>query len=195
MSRILIYLGLPIGLMVVSAVLVLTQDPQPPQSSGVPIGGKFELTDFNRQDVTERNYNGKKTVVFFGYTFCPDICPTSLFTISQALNALGEDSQTWRVLFISIDPARDTPEILKQYVSHFHDNIVGLTGTPAQIKHVAKIYGAYYSKLEAPANAPDYYAMAHTSSFYLMHSNGVFYNIVDHETPIEELVAEMKRVL
>ena len=195
MSRIIAYLGLPVGLMIISAVLVLTQDPQPPQNSGVPIGGKFELIDSNGQVVTEQTYYGKKTVVFFGYTFCPDICPTSLFTLSQALHALGEESQKWQVLFISIDPARDTPEIIKNYVSSFHQNIVGLTGTPTQIKEVAKAYGAYYSKLEAPADAPEYYAMAHTTSFYLMHSNSVFYNIVDHEAPLEELIAEMKRVL
>ena len=220
MSRIIAYLALPIGLMVISAILVLTQDPQPPKNNGIPIGGKFELVGIDGQLVTEKTYYGKKTIVFFGFTHCPHVCPTSLFTLTQALNALGKDAENWRVLFITIDPERDTKEIMERYVSTFHKNIVGLTGSPKQIKNVTKAYAAYYAKEYSPQShhmSDDKnstqamknhdisknkemvqemnYTMIHTTSFYLMHSNGVFKNIVEYQTPVEELVRQMKEVL
>ena len=120
------------------------------------IGGPFSLTDHNGRTVTEQDLKGRPFLVFFGYTNCPDFCPTTMFEISEVLKKLGPDGDRTRALFITVDPERDTPAALKDYVSSFDPRIIALTGEPAAIAAVAKAYRAYYKRvpLEGRAATP-----------------------------------------
>ena len=145
------------------------------KSSGVPaIGGPFTLTDHNGNEVTERSFRGKYMLVFFGYTFCPDVCPTTLTDVSTALDILGVEGEKIVPLFISVDPARDTPEHLKEYATYFHPRLVALTGTPKQVAATAKAYRVYYAKAKSEGSDPNDYLMDHSVYMYLMSPDGVF---------------------
>ncbi|MEL7231421.1 MAG: SCO family protein [Pseudomonadota bacterium] len=136
------------------------------------IGGPFELTAMTGETVTEADFKGKPTLVFFGFTYCPDICPGTLVKIKNAYDRLPEGVEPPQTAFISIDPERDTPEVLSRYLSleAFPDNVVGLTGTPEQIRAVADEFIADYSRIEQPDSLADY-TMDHTSLSYLMDEN------------------------
>lgn len=138
--------------------------------------GPFSLVDHNGQNVTDKDYRGKFMLVFFGYTFCPDVCPTELQAISDTLDLLGADSKRVQPLFISVDPERDTPEMLAGYVTAFHPDLIGLTGTPEQVAAAAKSYYARYNKMssltEGEEGDDEYYLVGHTSSTYLIGPNG-----------------------
>ena len=112
------------------------------------VGGPFSLTDQDGRKVTDKDFLGKYMLVFFGYTYCPDICPTELQVMSAALDNLGAKADDIQPIFITFDPQRDTPEVLKQYVTNFHPRLIALTGTPEEIAVAAKAYRVFYSKLE-----------------------------------------------
>ncbi|MGB7089784.1 MAG: SCO family protein [Methylovirgula sp.] len=134
------------------------------------IGGPFHLTAMDGRQVTDADFKGHPFLVFFGYTHCPDICPTVLFQISQVLKARGNDQQI-KALFISVDPERDTPAVMKKYLSSFDSRIIGLSGTRAETDAVEKEYRVYARK--APTQDGDY-AMDHTAVVYLMDKRGHF---------------------
>ena len=137
--------------------------------SGTPlIGGSFSLTDHNGRTVTDTDLQGRHLLIFFGYTYCPDICPTNLSTMTTALEMLGARAQQIQPAFVTIDPQRDTPEQLKMYVSHFHPKLLGLTGTPAQVKQVAQVYRIHAAKVDEDPQDSENYLMDHTSLTYLM---------------------------
>ena len=136
------------------------------------VGGPFALTDQNGRKVTEKDFRGRYMLVFFGYTYCPDLCPTELQVMSAALDSLGAKADAIQPVFISFDPERDTPEVLKQYVSNFHPRLVGLTGTAEEIAAAAKAYRVYYSKVAG--SSPDTYLMDHSTITYLMDPQGRF---------------------
>ena len=169
--RILPTLSLLLGLL---APLAACGQPEDPPLKGATIGGPFTLTDQNGRRVGDRDFAGRYRVVYFGYTHCPDVCPTDLLTISQALARFekADPAQAARVvpIFVSIDPERDTPAVLKQYLASFHPRLVGLTGTPAEIAAVAKEYVASYSK--GPVQPGGGYAMGHTRQTLLMNPAG-----------------------
>lgn len=135
----------------------------------IGIGGPFALTDQDGRRVTDKDFAGRFMLIYFGYTFCPDVCPTELNTISLALQQLGTRVRLVPV-FITIDPERDTPEALKAYLASFGPDFVGLTGSDTDIAAVAKAYRVYYKKGEG--SDPDNYAMDHTSLLYLMDPDG-----------------------
>ncbi len=169
-SRTLIpLLALVFGIVLLAGALVLQHGGAGPAKSG--IGGPFALTDQNGRKVTDADFKGAPFLVFFGYTHCPDVCPTTLSDLSQMLNALGPDKKA-AALFITIDPARDTPEVLKDYLSSFDPRIVGLTGDQAAIDSVAHEYRVYASR--APGGTGGDYAMDHTAVVYLMDKDGRF---------------------
>jgi len=141
----------------------------PPTGS---IGGPFTLTDQNGKTVRDTNFRDKYMLVYFGYTYCPDLCPTGLESIAHALDQLGPDAKKIQPIFITVDPARDTPDKLKQYVASFHPQIIGLTGTPEQIAAVAREYQVYYAKGEDVDNGD--YLMDHSTLIYVMDPNGKF---------------------
>lgn len=135
------------------------------------IGGSFALTTHTGRRVTDADHRGQILLVYFGFTYCPDVCPTTLTTMADALKLLGKDAERVTALFITVDPARDTPEQLALYVPYFYDRLVGLTGSDADIAAVAKAYRVYYAKVMKDGQNDDY-VMDHTSIIYLMGPDG-----------------------
>ena len=150
--------------------------PQLPQSAsvsvpgGVEVGGPFTLTDSNGKTVSDSDYRGRWMLVYFGYTFCPDVCPTELQTVSDGLHQLGPLADKVAPLFITIDPQRDTVEVLSGYVKLFDDRLVGLTGTKEQISAAARAYRVYYARAKSKDSST--YLMDHSSFLYLMGPDG-----------------------
>ncbi len=151
-------------------------------AQAITIGGPFELTAADGTTVTETTYADKWLLVFFGYTFCPDICPTTLMVIADALEHLGDDADLLQPIFITVDPERDTPEIMGNYAASFDDRIVGLSGTKEQVEAVAAAYGAYY-KAQKDDLADPYYSVDHSTYLYIMDPDGKFVRGLDHDTP------------
>jgi cytochrome oxidase Cu insertion factor (SCO1/SenC/PrrC family) len=136
------------------------------------IGGPFTLTDQDGKTAHDTDFRGKYLLIYFGYTYCPDLCPTGLDGITHALTQLGPDARKVQPIFITIDPARDTPEKLKEYVANFNPDIVALTGTPDQIATVAREYQVYYAKGETVEDGQ--YLMDHSNLIYVMDPQGKF---------------------
>ena len=158
------------------------------------IGGPFTLVNAQGQTVSDSAYRGRWMLVYFGYTFCPDVCPTELGTVADALGHLSKGKAAKIApLFISIDPARDTPAKMGAYVQAFGAGIEGLTGSPEQIGAAAKAYRVYYQKVDAPAAHPDDYTMDHTSIVYLMDPQGRFAAHYDHDTTSAQMVADLEQ--
>ncbi|MBT7308354.1 MAG: zinc ABC transporter solute-binding protein, partial [Gammaproteobacteria bacterium] len=145
-----------------------------PVSLSPQIGGKFMLRDHKGRLFTDEDLLGTFSLIYFGYTFCPDVCPTSLGTLSSALNLLGEKGQRIQPYFITVDPARDTAEVLDTYVAYFHPRLIGLTGTQSMIDQVAKAYRILYERVVDPSRAADEYLVDHASGTYLMAPDGTF---------------------
>ncbi|WP_420134322.1 SCO family protein [Rhodopseudomonas sp.] len=156
------------------------------------IGGPFQLTDQNGQTVTEQSLKGKPTLIFFGFTHCPDVCPTSLFEISQVLQAMGKDADRINAYFISVDPERDTPVAMKDYLSSFDPHLKGLTGTREATDKIEKSYRVYAKKVETKDGD---YTMDHTALIYLMDKNGNFVAPFNLKRKPDEAAADLKRYL
>lgn len=165
------------------------------ESQGVGIGGPFTLIDQDGRTVTDSAFRGRLMLIHFGYTYCPDICPTSLSAMADAIDQLGPAGDKVVPLFISIDPQRDTPEQLKMYVAHFHPRLVGLTGTPAQVAAAAKAYRVYYAALPAKKADAEDYPMDHTAIIYLMGRKGEFRAHFPYETPAAAIAARIREYL
>ena len=156
------------------------------------IGGPFQLVDQNGKTVTNADLKGKWSLVYFGYTHCPDACPTALNDISIALDELGPKRDAVRPVFITVDPERDTPEVLKSYVTSFDAPILALTGTPEEIAQAAKDYRVYYAK--HPEAGGDY-SMDHSSVIYVMDPEGRFTASFTHQSAPEEIAERLKKLL
>jgi len=156
------------------------------------IGGPFQLTDQHGKAVTDKNLKGKPTLIFFGYTHCPDVCPTSLFEISEVLRAMGKDADKVNAVFISVDPERDTPATMKDYLSSFDPHLEGLSGDPAETAKVITSYRVYAKKV--PTKDGDY-TMDHTALIYLMDRDGRFVSPFNLKRTPEEAATELKRYL
>jgi len=179
MSRLTVFLIALGGLVAITALAIFLalpggQSSFPERASGTPlIGGPFELRAHDGQTVTNETFKGVFTLIYFGFTYCPDVCPTELQVMSSALDLLGDDAEKVRPLLITVDPERDTVDIMAQYVANFHPRLMGLTGTPEQISTAASAYRVYYEKVEDPgSNAA--YTMDHSSIVYLMGPDGNF---------------------
>ena len=140
------------------------------QSAGAKLSGPFELVDHFGKPFTQEDLKGKYTLLYFGYTYCPDVCPTELQTIAEALALLGDAARDFRVVMVSVDPERDTPQVLKEYMSNFGDNFLGLTGTPEQIRNMARNWRTFYRKAEE--KGPDDYLMDHSAIVFLLDKQG-----------------------
>ncbi len=154
------------------------------------IGGPFVLTDQNGASVTEKSLQGRPTLIFFGYTHCPDVCPTSLFEMSEVLRAMGKDADKVNAYFISVDPERDTQAAMKDYLSSFDPHLRGLTGSPEAIAKVITEYRVYAKKV--PLKDGDY-AMDHTALIYLMDRDGKFVAPFNLKRTPEEAAADLKK--
>lgn len=162
-------LGVALGILVILGLLVV-QHVEMPGPAATGIGGPFALVDGDGKPVTQAAFAGEPTLVFFGYTHCPDVCPTTLDAISQTLKAMGPDKPV-RALFITLDPERDTPAVMKDYLSSFDPRIVGLTGTQAAVDRVAHEYRVYAKKVPTGDGG---YSVDHTGVVYLMDGRGDF---------------------
>ena len=132
------------------------------------VGGSFELLDQDRNSITNNSFPNKFKIIYFGFTFCPDVCPVGLTTISEALDSLGTKAQHIQPIFITLDPLRDTAEVLKSYRENFHESIIFLTGTEEQIRSVAKLYKVYFQK----TNDNDDYLIDHSAITFIMAPSG-----------------------
>ena len=155
-----------------------------------PIGGPFALIDQNGKARTDEDFRGKLMLVYFGFTYCPDVCPTDLQNIGLAMDALGEASERVQPLFITVDPARDTTEHLKDYVPMFHPRLIGLTGDAAAIHSAAAAYRAYYAQV--PLKDDDY-TVDHSSFIYLMGADGKYLGFFPPGAPPEQIVETLRR--
>lgn len=169
---------------------VVQNAPPMPKEAGSSVGGAFSLTDHNGQAVTHQSWPGKYKLVFFGFTHCPDVCPAALDKITTALNALGTDAEKIQPLFITVDPKRDTAEVMKAYVASYHASITGLTGSEEQIKAVEDAYKVYAAK--APGGDAAYYMMDHSGYIYLMSPDDRMVKILRSSDPAEKLAETMK---
>ena len=163
-------------------------------NSALSIGGPFTLQDGNGKPVTDRDFRGKYMLVYFGYTFCPDICPTTLTAVADAMDKLGPTADLIQPVFITVDPKRDTPAAMKPYVAAFGPRIEGLTGTPDQIAGVAKEYRVFYAE-HRTGQGPDDYTMDHSSVLYLMGPDGAFVAPLRADAPGEEMAASLKKLM
>jgi len=167
-----------------------TDDVSALQASG--IGGRFKLQSSAGGELSSENLKGKPFIVFFGFTHCPEICPTTIADISSWLAALGPEGKEIKALFVSVDPERDSVASLKDYLSSFPDRIIGLTGTPEQIAQVAKEYRVYYAK--HPLKDGDY-TMDHSALIYLMDRDGKLAGTLTYDAKPEEAIAKLRRLL
>ena len=181
------------GLASVFLIVLLVSGRNPlPVASAAAIGGPFELTDQNGRTVTDKDFRGHPTLVFFGFTHCPDVCPTALFEMSEVLDKLGPDAAKLSALFITVDPERDTPAAMKDYLSSFNPRLVGLTGDPAAIANVIKEYRVYAKKV--PLDGGDY-TMDHTALIYLMDKDGRFVAPFNLKRQPQDAAADLRRYL
>jgi cytochrome oxidase Cu insertion factor (SCO1/SenC/PrrC family) len=184
------------------ALPALAQEPDPTRASRWMdnlmwgrghVGGPFDLIDQNGNRRTDGDFRGKLLIVYFGYTYCPDICPTDLTEIGLAVDKLGELGNDVQPLFISLDPERDTPDVLKHYVPSFHPRLIGLTGTPAQIRTVADSYMAYYAKY-VPGDG-GVYLIDHSGLIYLMGRSGEYLGFFPPGTSADRMVEIIRQHL
>ena len=181
------------GLVLFGAVVVIFDRLSMPAAQQVAtIGGPFKLTDQNGQTVSEQDFKGHPFLVFFGFTHCPDVCPTTLFEVSEILRSLGPDADRTRAVFITVDPERDTPAVMKDYLSSFDPHLSGLTGDPAAVAAVAKAYRVYYKKVPLDQGG---YTMDHTAIVYLMDKDGRFVAPFNLKRPAQAAATDLRRYL
>jgi len=156
------------------------------------IGGPFQLTDQDGRTVTDQDFRGKPFLVFFGFTHCPDVCPTTLFDISEIMHDLGRDADRTAALFITVDPQRDTPAAMKEYMESFDPHVRSLSGDETTLAAVAKAYRVYYKKV--PLEGGDY-TMDHTAIVYLMDKEGRFVAPFSMKRSAEAAAADLRKRL
>lgn len=161
--------------------------------SGTGLGTDLAIPDTSGQLRTLQDYKGKVTVVFFGFTQCPDVCPTSLAELAQTMHLLDDKANQVQVLLVSVDPERDTPEILSAYVSAFHPDFVGLTGTTEQLHKAAQSFKAYYAKVPGPT--PEQYTMDHTASFYVFDKKGDVRVLISGDASASDMASDIRQLL
>ena len=176
----------------VGAVVYLRESGDGPQVAGAIGGGPFSLVDQNGKPVTETALKGHPSAMFFGYTFCPDICPTTLYDMTTLMEQLGPDADKLKVYFVTVDPERDTQQAMAEYLSAFDPRFVGLTGTREEIDRILSSYRVYSRKVPRD-NGP--YLMDHTASVYLLNEEGVLTATLDYQEASETALAKLKRLI
>ena len=164
----------------------------PENAAASSIREKFSLVDQTGKRVTEADFAGRPHLVFFGFTHCPDVCPTTLYELSTIFDELGDDAGKIEVIFISVDPERDTPQSMADYVSSFGPQFTGLTGTKEEIAAVAKDFKVYYRKVPLEGND---YTIDHTAVVYLFNRRGEFVAPFNAKRPASEAAAELRKLL
>jgi protein SCO1/2 len=175
-----------------AAWMVVTR--QRPALPVLPIGGDFALTDHNRARFELSSLRGKAVLIFFGYSLCPDVCPTTLSKLSSVARALGDDRARVKTLYISVDPERDTPEVLKLDLQSFSVDALGLTGTRAEVDRVVTQYGASYTVVPTPQSAGKY-SVTHTTTLYALDTQGRVRIQFPYEATVDEIVQGIRTIL
>lgn len=193
--KILRYLGPAAALLLAACNPTASSTPQEPPLAGARIGGPFSLTDQNGRTVTDATFAGRYRIVYFGYTFCPDVCPVDVQTIGAGLKAFEarDAAKGAKVvpIFVTVDPERDTPAVIREFVGNFHPRMVGLTGSPQAIAAVAKAYGIYFAK-QKPGPG-DGYMMDHSRQAYLMDPDGKPLALLPVEQGADKVADELQR--
>jgi cytochrome oxidase Cu insertion factor (SCO1/SenC/PrrC family) len=159
------------------------------------IGGRWMMRNHFNEVTMDEDFNGKFRLIIFGYTFCPDICPTALSNVSQAMDELEGMEEQFQPLFITVDPERDTPHVLREYVRSFHPSIIGLTGTPELVKRTADLFKVKYSKVPATKETEQHYLIDHSVGIYLMSETGIFITKFAHGVSGKDIAARIKEIL
>jgi len=162
------------------------------KNSNVQIGGAFTLIDQDGKEFNSDSLNGKYSLLYFGFTFCPDICPDSLQKVAQVLDNLKSYNVPLQPVFITLDPSRDTPELLKKYVAYFNPNFIALTGSEAQIKHVANLFKVYYAKVEGHNKD---YMLDHSAFIYLIDKSGKYLAHFDTADKVDVITYKLTKIL
>ena len=189
--------GFLIGALAGAAILLITtpHGGQPVQSSGAAlVGGPFSLVGTDGKTVTDTDFRGRYMLIFFGFTHCPDICPAELQVIAQALDKLGDKGKKVVPVFITLDPGRDTPQVMGEYVKSFGPNFVGLTGSPEAIAAAAKSYRVAYAKVENKESASDY-SVDHSALVYLMDPEGKYVTHFSFGTSADDMAEKLNKIL
>ena len=163
-----------------------------PAVSAAKIGGPFKLIDTEGQPVTERSLLGKPTAIFFGFTYCPEVCPTTLAEVTAALKDIGRDADKLNVVFVSVDPERDTPAQMKLYLSNFDPRIQGFTGSAEAVDGAAKAYRVFHQKVPTEGGG---YTVDHSSAVYLFDRRGQFVEPIGYDLPHEMVVTKLRRMI
>jgi protein SCO1 len=186
--------GIAMNRIIIAFALLLsacgTPSAAPPPLAGARIGGPFSLIDQNGRTVTEKSYPGQYRVMYFGYTFCPDICPTDVANLTRGLKTFAKPDKV-RMIFISVDPARDNPARLKEFAGAFDPNMVALTGPPAMVEATAKAYGVAYSI--PPGQSKDNYLVDHSRVAYLMDADNKPIALLPQDEPPQAIAAELAK--
>jgi protein SCO1 len=192
LSRRLPLLGiiLAFALFGVGVATVMTLPGRPTTEASL-VGGPFTMIGDDGRTLNDTDFKGHPFLVFFGYTHCPDVCPTSLYEISQVLQALGPDTKI-KVLFVTVDPARDTPKVMKDYLTSFDSHIIGLSGTASETLAIEHAYRVYAKKVPGQGGE---YTMDHTAIFYLMDKEGRFVSAFNLDRPAKVAAAELEKYL
>ena len=188
-----------LGLLVVLGLLIFEmQGRTPPQEiqlsqSRVDVGGDFTLIDQTGAIRTQADFAGRYMLIYFGFTYCPDVCPTTLIKMADVIDRLGDDSDSVNSIFISIDPERDKEEVIKDYVSAFHEEIIGLTGSEEQISNVAKDWGVYYQKEDIEGS--DDYTVNHLDIIFLANANGEYVDFFPPKIQSALIVEKVRNII
>ena len=189
-----------LGMALLAAMLILVPSMEAVSSDegagGTPlapsrVSGKFLLLDHFGEPVTDRSFGDRFQLIYFGYTNCPDVCPSAMVTMNQALAQMGPKAERVQPLMISVDPERDTPAVLREYVSYFHPRLVGLTGTPEMIERVTQNFRIRYEKVRLPDDPPGVYRMDHSAGIYFMGPGGRFLVKFAYSATAEQMAQRM----
>lgn len=161
--------------------------------TGTHLGRDMAMVDSSGQVRTLADYKGKVAVLYFGYTHCPDVCPTTLAELAQVMRLLKDDAKKVQVIMITVDPERDTPALIDKYAKAFYPTFIGLSGTAAQLEKTAKSFKVYYAK--EPGATPDNYAMGHASSIYIVDRQGQARVLLDSTAPAADIAHDIRQLL
>lgn len=168
---------------------------QGPGEASAPPSGRYLLMDPNGRAVTNLDFPGQFQLISFGYTYCPDICPTTLLQQATILRTLGERAESVQPIFITVDPGRDSPEVLRRYTSHFHPKIIGLMGSPELIARAAEHFRVRYERVQEPGAPADAYHVDHTAGMFLLGPDGGYIRRFAYETPAAEIAERIAALL
>ncbi|MFC0207193.1 SCO family protein [Chelativorans intermedius] len=180
-----------LALMVVAVGLMTFQWYRDRSVAGA-FGAPFELVDHNGETITQAAFRGAPTAVFFGFTHCPEVCPTTLYELDGWIEALGESGEALRAYFVTVDPERDTPQVMKTYLGNVSKRITGITGEPEKVMEMVRSYRIYARKVELEGGD---YTMDHTASVMLLDRNGAFFGTIAYQENPDTAIAKLRRLL